>query len=76
MVRQLCLFRRRSDPKGLVPDHTLAPVKESVFVPYIFTYEEVLSIVDAATQHEGRNMCGGDAAGPHTRSVLHRDATG
>jgi site-specific recombinase XerD len=58
VVRQLCLFRRRSDPKGLVPDHTLAPVKESVFVPYIFTYEEVLSIVDAATQHEGHNMWG------------------
>ena len=58
VVRQLCLFRRRSDPKGFVPDHTLAPVKESVFVPYIFTYEEVLSIVDAATQHEGHNMWG------------------
>jgi site-specific recombinase XerD len=58
VVRQLCLFRRRSDPKGFVPDHAVAPVKESVFVPYIFSYEEVLSIVDAATQHEGRNMWG------------------
>ena len=58
VVRQLCLFRRRRDPKGFVPDHAVAPVKESVFVPYIFSYEEVLSIVDAAAQHEGRYMWG------------------
>lgn len=58
VVRQLCLFRRRSDPYGFVPDHAVAPVKESVFVPYIFSHEEVLALVNAATQHEGRNMWG------------------
>ena len=58
VVRQLCLFRRRSDPRGFVPDHAVAPVKESVFVPYIFSREEVLALVDAATRHEGRNMWG------------------
>ena len=58
VVRQLCLFRRRSDPHGFVPDHALAPVKESVFVPYIFSRQEVLALVDAATRHEGRNMRG------------------
>lgn len=58
VVRQLCLFRRRSDPYGFVPDHAVAPVKESVFVPYIFSREEVLALVDAATRHEGRNMWG------------------
>jgi integrase len=52
VVRQLCLFRRRSDPHGFVPDHAIAPVKESVFVPYIFTREEVLALVAAATRHE------------------------
>src|SRR5574337_2214297 len=39
VVRQLCLFRRRRDPSSYVPGHALAPVKESVFVPYIFTHE-------------------------------------
>lgn len=58
IVRQLCLFRRRSDPYGFVPDHAVAPVKESVFVPYIFSREEVLALVAAATRHEGRNMWG------------------
>lgn len=58
VVRQLCLFRRRSDPHCFVPDHALAPVKESVFVPYIFSREEVLALVNAATRHEGRSMWG------------------
>lgn len=58
VVRQLCLFRRRSDPHGFVPDHAVAPVKESVFVPYIFSRDEVLTLVDAATRHEGRNIWG------------------
>lgn len=58
VVRQLCLFRRRSDPYGFVPDHAVAPVKESVFVPYIFSREEVLTLVDAASRHEGRNIWG------------------
>lgn len=58
VVRQLCLFRRRSDPHGFVPDHDVAPVKESVFVPYILSREEVLALLDAATRHEGRSMWG------------------
>jgi len=58
IVRQLCLFRRRRDPFAFVPDHAVAPVKESVFVPYIFSREEVLVLLDAATRHEGRNMWG------------------
>lgn len=59
VVRQLCLFRHRSDSHGFVPDHAVAPVKESVFVPYIFSREEVAALIDAATRHEGRNMWGG-----------------
>jgi len=59
VVRQLCLFRRRSDPHCFVPDHALAPVKESVFVPYIFSREEVLALVNAATRHEGRSLMWG-----------------
>lgn len=58
VVRQLCLFRRRSDPHGFVPDHAVAPVRESVFMPYIFSREEVLAMVDAATRHEDRSRWG------------------
>ena len=58
VVRQLCLFRRRSDPRSFVPDHAIAPVKESVFMPYIFSQEEVITLLGAATRHEGRNVWG------------------
>jgi integrase/recombinase XerD len=58
VIRQLCLFRRRSDPHCFVPDHAVAPVKESMFLPYIFSRDEVLALLDAATRHEGRSMWG------------------
>jgi hypothetical protein len=32
-VRQLCLFRRRYDPTSYVPEHALAPVKDSTLPP-------------------------------------------
>jgi integrase/recombinase XerD len=58
VVRQLCLFRRRSELRAFVPEHAVAPVKESVFVPYIFSREEVLALIEAASRHEGRSMWG------------------
>jgi integrase len=54
VVRQFCLYRRRRDPSSYVPEHALAPVKESVFLPYIFTHDEVRRLLAAATSHNGR----------------------
>lgn len=54
VVRQLCLFRRRYDPTSYVPVHALAPVKESTFLPYIFSHEDVRRILALATSHQGR----------------------
>lgn len=54
VVRQLCLYRRRRDPSSYVPEHAVAPVRESVFLPYIFTHDEVRRLLAAATAHEGR----------------------
>jgi integrase len=59
VIRQLCLYRRRHDPSGYVPEHALAPVKESIFLPYIFTQDEVRRLLAAATAHEGRFIWGG-----------------
>ena len=53
-IRQLCLHRRRRDPSSYVPEHALAPVKESTFLPYIFSQDEVRQILAAATAHKGR----------------------
>lgn len=54
VVRQLCLYRRRRDPSSYVPEHALAPVKESMFLPYIFTHDEIRRLLAAAASHEGR----------------------
>lgn len=54
IVRQLCLYRRRRDPSSYVPEHAVAPVNESIFLPYIFTHDEVRRLLAAATSHEGR----------------------
>lgn len=54
VVRQLCLYRRRRDPNAYVPEHALAPVKVSVFFPYIFSHDEVRRLLDAASGHDGR----------------------
>ncbi|MER8671581.1 hypothetical protein NKH45_31350 [Mesorhizobium sp. M1156] len=35
VIRQLCLIRRRRDPTSYVPEHSWAPVKKSIFFPYI-----------------------------------------
>lgn len=54
VVRQLCLYRRRRDPSSYVPEHALAPVKESIFLPYIFSQDEVRRLLEAAASHHGR----------------------
>jgi integrase/recombinase XerD len=54
VVRQLCLFRRRYDPTSYVPEHAVAPVKESTFLPYIFSHHDVRRILDLAASHQGR----------------------
>jgi site-specific recombinase XerD len=54
VVRQLCLYRRRRNPSSYVPEHALAPVKESVFLPYIFSHDEVRQLLAVAGSHRGR----------------------
>ena len=59
VVRQLCLYRRRYDPSGYVPEHALAPVKESIFQPYIFSHDEVRQILALASRHRDRSIWAG-----------------
>ncbi len=54
VLRQLCLYRRRHDPLSYVPEHAMAPVKASVFLPYIFSHDEVHRVLEAARSHDGR----------------------
>jgi integrase/recombinase XerD len=55
-VRQLCHFRRRRDPDGYLPSVSLAPQTESHYVPYIFSADDIRSLVQAAGRHQGRNF--------------------
>lgn len=57
VLRQLCLYLRRSDPHSFVPGREWAPQPaKSVFLPYVFSREEVRRILDAAEAHHGRNI--------------------
>jgi integrase len=58
VVRQLCLYRRRRDPLGYVPEHAMAPVKGSTFLPYIFSREDIRHLLASATYHRGRFIWG------------------
>lgn len=53
IIRQFCLHRRRRDPTSYIPDQAFAPTKQSPFFPYIFSREEVLRIIAAASTYEG-----------------------
>ena len=57
VLRQLCLYRKRSDPQSFVPGREWAPQPaESHFLPYVFSREEVRALLDAAGTHQGRNL--------------------
>ncbi|MGQ0699905.1 MAG: tyrosine-type recombinase/integrase [Panacagrimonas sp.] len=59
VLRQFCLYRRRRDPRGFVPERDWAPQTESTFQPRILSYDEVRSLLNAAAQHHGRNISAG-----------------
>jgi len=59
VVRQLCLYRRSYDPLGYVPEHALAPIKESIFQPYIFSHDEVRQVLALASRHHGHFIWAG-----------------
>lgn len=56
VIRQLCLYCRRYDPKMFVPKIALAPQTESVYTPYIFSHKEIMLLLQAAIQHTGKNI--------------------
>ncbi len=59
VIRQFCLYNRRRDPTFFVPEHAQAPKTESVFSPYIFSFKEIQTILNAAGQHQGKSVGAG-----------------
>jgi integrase/recombinase XerD len=56
VLRQLCLYRRRRDLHGFVPDHSWAPNTESIYVPHIFSRDEIRRLLRAASQPHSRRI--------------------
>ena len=50
IVRNLCLYRRRTHPACFVPDSTQFPQRHQAVRPYIFTEAEVIRLLAAANQ--------------------------
>ena len=64
VIRQFCLYRRRSEPSGFVPGRVWAPQStEAKFLPYIFTLSQMRRLLRVATQL--------DQPGPRFPRALH-----
>jgi integrase len=59
VLRQLCLYRRRRNGRGFVPDRAWAPQNGSPFSPHVFSHVEIRQLLKAANRQQGRNMCVG-----------------
>lgn len=47
VIRQFCLYRRRADRRGFVPDRQWAPQStQSEFLPYVFSRRQVLRLLE------------------------------
>lgn len=62
IVRNLCLYRRRSDPTCFVPDSSEFPLPSQPIQPYLFSQREIASILQAS-----------DTLKPCSRSPLRRE---
>jgi integrase/recombinase XerD len=63
VLRQFCLFRRRSDPRALVPGRDWAPqAAVSMFLPHILAPADIRQLLREATRWRG----------PHLRAVTLR----
>jgi integrase/recombinase XerD len=59
LLRHLCLYRRRHDRNGFVPEQAWAPQTESPFAPHVFSHAEIRQLLNAASRHRGRNIWAG-----------------
>jgi len=54
VIRQFCLYRRRHDPDGFVPEREwFLPCRRTQFIPHIFSVVEVRSIMRQISRGQG-----------------------
>lgn len=49
IVRNLCLYRQRTEPRCFVPDPSVFPRSHAPLRPHFFTEQEIVRLLDAAT---------------------------
>lgn len=57
-IRELCRYRRRGDPRGYVPERSLAPRRGPKFMPYPLSRAQVRALLLAARWHPGKKFGG------------------
>jgi len=57
IVRNLCLYRRRTDPACFVPDRALFPAPHQPLAPYIFTTRDIARLVRATATLSSTPQC-------------------
>ena len=57
VLRHLCLYRRRRDGRGFVPDQAWAPQTKSLFSPHVFSHAQIHQLLKAASRSQERNIC-------------------
>src|SRR5262249_24970139 len=57
IVRNLCLYRRRTDPACFVPDRALFPAPHQPRAPYIFTTRDIAQLIRATTALSATPQC-------------------
>lgn len=53
VLRHFCLYRRRRDGRGFVPERALAPQTCSSFSPHVFSHTQIRQLLKAANRHRG-----------------------
>jgi len=57
ILRHFCLYRRRRDGRGFVPEQAWAPQTKSQFSPYVFSHVEIRQLLKAASHCRERSIC-------------------
>jgi integrase/recombinase XerD len=56
VLRHLCLYRRRRNGRGFVPEQAWAPQTKSLFSAHVFTHEQIHQLLKAAGRCQEQNI--------------------
>src|SRR5258708_2149515 len=57
VLRHFCLYRRRRNGRGFVPEQAWAPQTKSQFSPHVFSHVEIRQLLKAASRCQEQSIC-------------------